>query len=161
MKTNSFTTSNCPNQCVPFAFHGRSTGVHNQKIQRDDITSPTIGTSDQSPGSQIEDLRPGWVGPTVTTPHSSSVTVSPRCGPTQPAQRSGDCGSWLRQRHELGLFQWHSRAKFNLKCLSRLRDLIYPHSNTECRTVGDTSGCLLAVTNSVVWFFSVSESVPS
>ena len=73
-------------RCVPFAFHVRSTGVHNEKIQPDDVTPSPQGTSDQSPGTQINDLRPD------------------------------DCGSWLRQRHDLGLYHFRYQAKANPKC---------------------------------------------
>ena len=103
-------------RCVPFAFHVRSTGVHNEKIQPDDVTPSPQGTSDQSPGTQINDLRPGCLCPAGNRLIASSFPALPRSGHKQPGQRPDDCGSWLRQRHDLGPYQFRYQAKANPKC---------------------------------------------
>ena len=108
-------------RCVPFAFHVRSTGVHNEKIQPDDVTPSPQGTSDQSPGTQIDDLRPGCSCPAGNRLMASSFPALPRSGHEQPGQRPDDCGSWLRQRHDLGLYHFRYQAKANPKCLPPTR----------------------------------------
>ncbi len=111
--------------CVPLLSHVRSTGVHNSQEYPLDVTPSPPGTLDQSPGSQIDDLRPGCLCPAGNRlilrrfPLCHAADINSRLNePTTVPLR-------FTTRHCLGHYQLTKSGPGKSKVPPRLRGFIF------------------------------------